>query len=289
MAISDESKEQGKYHLIKIDKIIFPEFRDKSRLNVEFIKELSEDIRDHGLLQPITVVDNGDGTYTKQLGRNRLEACKLLGWEEIKATIVPMGSPIEFQIKVFHENIMREELNAWDYVRNVIHIFTLKLKKDHTEVLKMCNVALNYEKGNVSSEEAAQTHKLITQCNKEVKGYDTLQTLVRETQLFKINPLILSELKIGEISLSMALLLKKVKKDEVLKKILSKVIEDNLSIAKTKELLEKEQGSKPAKKVKISNPLAKAPGVYKKLKAEKRKEFDAELEALLKKYAALQA
>ena len=54
----------------------------------EKLQELSASIKEHGLLQPIVVVEDEDGTYTLIAGERRLRAHKLANIEEIKAIIV---------------------------------------------------------------------------------------------------------------------------------------------------------------------------------------------------------
>lgn len=76
----------------------------------EKLQELSLSIKEHGLLQPIVVVEDEDGTYTLIAGERRLRAHKLAEIEEIKAIIV---SEDEFRLRelALIENIQRDDLN----------------------------------------------------------------------------------------------------------------------------------------------------------------------------------
>ncbi|WP_164469883.1 ParB/RepB/Spo0J family partition protein [Aliarcobacter cryaerophilus] len=76
----------------------------------EKLQELSASIKEHGLLQPIVVVENEDGTYTLIAGERRLRAHKLANIEEIKAIIVDKD---EFKLRelALIENIQRDDLN----------------------------------------------------------------------------------------------------------------------------------------------------------------------------------
>ncbi|AXK48285.1 chromosome partitioning protein ParB [Aliarcobacter trophiarum LMG 25534] len=77
----------------------------------EKLQELSLSIKEHGLLQPIVVVEDEDGTYTLIAGERRLRAHKLAELEEIKAIIV---SEDEFRLRelALIENIQRDDLNV---------------------------------------------------------------------------------------------------------------------------------------------------------------------------------
>lgn len=77
----------------------------------EKLEELSESILEHGLLQPITVIENDDYTYTLVSGERRLRAHKLAKLETIKAIV----SDIEtFKLRelALIENIQRDDLNV---------------------------------------------------------------------------------------------------------------------------------------------------------------------------------
>lgn len=76
----------------------------------EKLLELSESIKEHGLLQPIVVVENNDGTFTLIAGERRLRAHKLAQMEEIKAIIIDAE---EFKLRelALIENIQRDDLN----------------------------------------------------------------------------------------------------------------------------------------------------------------------------------
>ena len=76
----------------------------------EKLQELSDSIKEHGLLQPIVVVEDEDGTYTLIAGERRLRAHKLANIEEIKAIIVDED---EFKLRelALIENIQRDDLN----------------------------------------------------------------------------------------------------------------------------------------------------------------------------------
>ena len=76
----------------------------------EKLQELSASIKEHGLLQPIVVVEDEDGTYTLIAGERRLRAHKLANIDKIKAIIIDAD---EFKLRelALIENIQRDDLN----------------------------------------------------------------------------------------------------------------------------------------------------------------------------------
>lgn len=71
------------------------------------VTELAESIKEIGLLNPITLTPS----LRLVAGRHRLEACKLLGWAEIEATICELDG-LRGELAEIDENLARNDLNA---------------------------------------------------------------------------------------------------------------------------------------------------------------------------------
>jgi ParB family chromosome partitioning protein len=74
------------------------------------LQELSSSIIEHGLLQPITVVQNDDDTFTLISGERRLRAHKLANLETIKSIVSDVDS-FKLRELALIENIQRDDLN----------------------------------------------------------------------------------------------------------------------------------------------------------------------------------
>lgn len=75
------------------------------------LKELSGSIVEHGLLQPITVIQNEDGGYTLIAGERRLRAHKLGNLKTIKSIVVDIDE-LKLRELALIENIQRDDLNV---------------------------------------------------------------------------------------------------------------------------------------------------------------------------------
>ncbi len=74
------------------------------------LRELSESIVEHGLLQPITVIEEQIGEYILISGERRLRAHKLANLETIKSTIIDIEN-FKLRELALIENIQRDDLN----------------------------------------------------------------------------------------------------------------------------------------------------------------------------------
>jgi len=97
---------------LDLEKITPNPFQPRKHFDEKALNELSRSIQEHGLLQPIVVIEKEDG-YLLIAGERRLRAHKLAKLPKIKAIIANVDID-EFRLRelALIENIQRENLNA---------------------------------------------------------------------------------------------------------------------------------------------------------------------------------
>lgn len=110
---SHKMEEDGELKLlsIPIDQIDSNPFQPRHNFNEEEIAELAETIKQHGLIQPITV-RKFDGRYQIVSGERRVRAAKLAGLAEINAYVYDLLSDKNMAEWALIENIQRVDLNV---------------------------------------------------------------------------------------------------------------------------------------------------------------------------------
>ncbi|MBN2894707.1 MAG: ParB/RepB/Spo0J family partition protein [Campylobacterales bacterium] len=98
-------------------------YQPRKTFDPEGLAELADSIRDHGLLQPIIVVRDGD-RFTLVAGERRWRACKLAKTKTIKAIVVSITQE-QMREHALIENIQRESLNI------------IELAQAYEELIKM--------------------------------------------------------------------------------------------------------------------------------------------------------
>lgn len=96
---------------IEIGLIEVNPFQPRSEFDAEQLQELSDSIKLHGLVQPITVRSLGGGQFQLISGERRLRASKMAGLTEIPA-YVRIANDQEMLEFALIENIQRQNLNA---------------------------------------------------------------------------------------------------------------------------------------------------------------------------------
>lgn len=106
---------------IKITDIKLSEFNTRKDLEAGTedagLIELSNSIKEKGLLNPIIVRRNQDGTFGLIAGQRRYLACQKLGWNSIPAIIRDITDDTDATIISLIENVHRADMNPIDKAR----------------------------------------------------------------------------------------------------------------------------------------------------------------------------
>lgn len=106
----NEEQSGSKLKEIKISDVVPNAKQPRKLMDEDKLVELSESIREHGVVQPIVVRSIGAGDYELIAGERRWRACLRLGMEKIPA-IIRDYDDLEATAVALIENIQRENLN----------------------------------------------------------------------------------------------------------------------------------------------------------------------------------
>lgn len=95
---------------IPVDNIVPNPNQPRYYFDGDNLKDLSESIKEHGIIQPIIVTRIGENKYELIAGERRLQASKLTGIKEIPAIVRLATNQEKLEIALV-ENIQRHDLN----------------------------------------------------------------------------------------------------------------------------------------------------------------------------------
>ena len=113
---SEKAEESGRILDIPLDEIIPNPYQPRTHFDEAAIDELARSIETHGLLQPVVVIEHGDG-YMLIAGERRVRASKRLGLGTIRAVVAEIDKS-RFRELALIENIQREDLNPIELARS---------------------------------------------------------------------------------------------------------------------------------------------------------------------------
>jgi ParB-like partition proteins len=108
--LSDKSV-LGSIAMLPIKSIEANPFNPRTNFEEDALKELSESIAEHGIIQPLTVRKLGRDKYQLISGERRFRASQIAGLTEIPAYIRVANDQTMLEMALV-ENIQREDLNA---------------------------------------------------------------------------------------------------------------------------------------------------------------------------------
>lgn len=107
-----QEEESEKYFECEIDKISPNQQQPRSYFDEEGLEELAQSIKEHGVIQPLVVLAQKDGTYQLVAGERRLRASQRAGLEKIPVIIREINSDESLLELALIENIQRKDLNV---------------------------------------------------------------------------------------------------------------------------------------------------------------------------------
>ena len=99
-------------HTLGVNSILPATHQPRSRFAEDSLKELSQSIASHGVLQPLVVIQEGDH-YRLIAGERRLRAAKLAGLTQVPC-VVTQKTPEEAAKLALIENLQREDLSFFE-------------------------------------------------------------------------------------------------------------------------------------------------------------------------------
>lgn len=212
---------------IKINQIQIDLEQPRKKFDEEELADLASSISEHGVLQPIIVAPCKDG-YQIVAGERRYRASKMAGLEKIPALVRTLSDQHRLEISLI-ENLQRKDLNVMETA-----MAYLKLRDQFNLTLEQIGKRV----GNKSVSSVSNTLRLIK-----------LPTFVRE---------LLVDGKLSEGSARPLIGLE----DDILKKILPRIIEEEWSARKIEQFVVDLKKNKTDEKMPKSRQINEQP--YKK-------------------------
>ena len=107
---TEETHEKSPYQLLPLHKIENNRSQPRQDFDEEELVALSESIREHGIIQPLTVRELGNGYYQIIAGERRWRAARMAGLSEVPAVIIEADDKKAMELALI-ENLQRQDLN----------------------------------------------------------------------------------------------------------------------------------------------------------------------------------
>lgn len=133
------NKEVGRY--INVKSIKLPKKQPRRSFNPTKLKQLTDSIEKHGVLEPLIVRPVGK-SYELVAGERRLRASKEAGLTEVPIVIRELDEQQAFELALL-ENLQRDDLNPIDETEGMLELLCQSLELDQEGVISLLNHAAN--------------------------------------------------------------------------------------------------------------------------------------------------
>ncbi|MDZ8109349.1 MAG: ParB/RepB/Spo0J family partition protein [Nostoc sp. DedQUE12a] len=123
----------GSLQSMPLDQIVLPPNQPRRYFDPEALKQLTESIKQHGILQPLLVRPVADGKHELVAGERRYRAATELALTEVPVVIKELDDNAAFQLALV-ENLLREDLNPVEETEGILQLLALKLGRSIQEI-----------------------------------------------------------------------------------------------------------------------------------------------------------
>ncbi|RCJ16275.1 chromosome partitioning protein ParB [Nostoc sp. ATCC 43529] len=260
---------------VKLKDIVLPQHQPRRYFDPEALKQLTESIKQHGILQPLLVRPIGGGKYEVVAGERRYRSGIEAKLEAAPVVVRELSDDQAFQLALI-ENLQREDLNPVEETEGILHLLAIRLQCDVEAVksllYRMKNAqskgeeqskdSLNESRRNVSPKgESTETidnisddldsetesrrnvspkvdleqSKTVEQVFESLGLMNWLSFTTKRLPLLNLPEEILIALREGKLEYTKAQALARVKDDELCQKLLSEAITNDWSLSQIKE------------------------------------------------------
>ena len=211
----------GTIALIKIKDIDTNPFQPRTNFEETSLQELSESIKQHGIIQPITVRKLGYDKYQLISGERRFRASQIANLDEIPAYIRVANDQAMLEMGLI-ENIQREDLDP------------IEVSLSYKRLIDECNLTQEQLGEKVNKQRSTVTNFL---------------------RLLKLPAVIQKALRDKDISMGHARALLSVENEDKQLAIYALAVENELSVRQVEELARSEKLNFTPKTTRIEKPL----------------------------------
>lgn len=225
--------------VLKIEDITANPFNPRTQFEKEALQELAASIKQHGIIQPLTVRKMGRGKYQLISGERRFRASQLAGLDEVPAYIRVASDQTMLEMALV-ENIQREDLNA------------IEVALSYQRLMDECDLTQEQLSQKVSKSRAA------------IANYLRLLKLPAEIQLGVIN---------NQISMGHARALVSAGTEAEQKEIFQQILEEKLSVRDVESLVNQRGKTETNKK----SPVSKKKNALSEIESSFKNHFSTKL------------
>ena len=232
-----QSEDQLSPNTIAISQIKLPASQPRRYFDPQKLEELSNSIKELGILEPILVRPLLKDKYELVAGERRFKAASMAGLTEVPVIVREMDDTITHQVRLV-ENLQREDLNPLEETEGILELLAMRLDTSLDVAIKLLQKMENEAKGKITPNVMGNSQGLIIEELFASLGRMKWDSFVKNRlPLLKLPSDVLEALRQGKLEYTKARAIAKVKDEQKRQDLIEEAIVQNLSLAQINELV----------------------------------------------------
>ncbi|MBD2023800.1 ParB/RepB/Spo0J family partition protein [Leptolyngbya sp. FACHB-711] len=230
---SIEVEEGSSVSTVPIRKIVLPKRQPRRYFDPEKLAQLTQSVKEHGILEPLLVRPLEDG-YELIAGERRYRAAKEVGLKEVPVVVREFNDRQALQVALI-ENLQRDDLNSMDETEGLLQLMAIDLDVTTDEVVAVLNRAANAKKrGQDLTDNVIRQLETIESLLSTVGGFSAESFRVNRLPLLNLPEDVLDVLRQGKLEFTKARAIARVKDEDQRRDLLEQAIGENLPLSEIK-------------------------------------------------------
>lgn len=215
---------------VALAELVYNPQQPRKHFSAASLSELAESIRERGVLEPI-IVRRVDAGFEVVAGERRARAARLVGLDEIPATIVELSDREALEIAIT-ENLQREDLNAVEETEAVLGLLELALGAGRDEVVALLHAIYGEERGRGPGDDGGSVGREEARALFRRLGRFTVSSFVtNRLPILAFPPSLLDAVRNGELAFTKAQAIARLEDEAAQRRLLAEAVDGELSLS----------------------------------------------------------
>lgn len=226
--------EESSSNTVSIHKIVLPKRQPRRYFDPEKLAQLTQSVKEHGILEPLLVRPLEDG-YELIAGERRYRAAKEVGLAEVPVVVREFNDRQALQVALI-ENLQRDDLNPVDETEGLLQLMAIELDISTDEIVSILNQAANAKKrGQELTDNVIRQLEAIESLLSTVGRFTAESFRVNRLPLLNLPQDVLDVLRQGKIEFTKARAIARIKDEDQREALLQEAISESLPLSEIKD------------------------------------------------------
>ena len=223
----------GNSRQLALEQVVLPSQQPRHYFDEEAARRLTASVKVHGILQPLLVRPLGNERYELVAGERRFRAAQANHFKTVPVAIAVL-TDVQAREAALTENLQREDVNPLEETEAVLELLSLKLDQPTAKVVAMLYARHNEVKGKATHNVMGKPYAVIDEVFATMTRMTWLSFVSNRLPLLTLPEDILASLRHGELEYTKAVLVARIKDDDVRGRLLARIIDEKLSVAQVR-------------------------------------------------------